>query len=79
MDREYGQLHAPAPPRTKPSTPWIEGSVGPRAGLDGFGVGKIAFPLPGLDPRTVRAVASRYTDDITPVYNTKLKKRTSDQ
>jgi hypothetical protein len=76
MDREYGQLQGPAPPRNKPSTHWREGSVDPRAGLDGFGEDKIAFPLPGLDPRTVQAVASRYTDDTNPVYNTKMKKRT---
>jgi hypothetical protein len=37
-----GQLHAAAalPPVKNPGTHWIGGWVGPRAGLDGFGVEK---------------------------------------
>ena len=33
--------------------------IGPRAGLDGYGKSR---PPPGLDPRTVQPIASRYTD-----------------
>jgi hypothetical protein len=46
-------------PREKPGTHCIRGWVGPRAGLDGCGKPRLA---PGLDPRTVQPVASRYTD-----------------
>jgi len=39
--------------------------VCPRAGLDGCGKSR---PSPGLDPRTVEPLASRYTDCAIPVY-----------
>jgi hypothetical protein len=39
-------------------TYWITGSVGPKAGLDGYGKSR---PPPGFDPWTVKPVASRYT------------------
>ena len=57
------QGHAPAdlPPGKQLSTHYAGGSVGPRAGMDGRGEKKI-FPPPGFEPRTVQAVASRYTD-----------------
>jgi hypothetical protein len=43
--------------RERPSTRYIEGCVGPRAGLDGCG--KSRPPL-GFDPQTVQPVARRY-------------------
>ena len=44
--------------------------MGPRAGLDGCGKSR---PQPGIDPRTVQPVASRYIDSAiaaleSPVY-----------
>ena len=36
--------------------------MGPRAGLDRWGKSR---PPPGFDPRTVQAIASRYTDYAT--------------
>ena len=49
----------PLYPKEIPVTLCIGGWVGPRAGLDGCG----KFHLePGVDPGTVRPVASRYTD-----------------
>ena len=55
-----GQHHAPATlTRERPGTHCIGGWESPRAGLDGFGK---ARPPPGVDPRTVQPVASRYTD-----------------
>jgi len=48
-----GQPHAPAVTRC------TEGWVGLRAGLDWYGKSR---PPPGFDPRTVKPVASRYTD-----------------
>ena len=50
-------------PRERPGTHCIGGWVGPRAGLDRCGKSR---PPPGLDPRTVQPVASRYTDYATP-------------
>ena len=41
--------------------------MGPRAGLDRRGK---SHPPPGLDPRTVQPVASRYTDRATGPHNT---------
>ena len=60
-----GQRHAPAVlyPQEIPGTHCVVGWVGPRAVLDGCG--KI-LPPPGLDPRTVHPVASRYTDCAIP-------------
>ena len=49
----------PLYPRERHGTHCIGGWVGPRAILDGCGKSR---PLPGFDPRTVRPVASRYTD-----------------
>jgi hypothetical protein len=55
-----GQRHAPAAlPPGKSRYPFIGGRVGPKAGLDGSGKSP---PPPGFDPRTVQAVASRYSD-----------------
>jgi len=49
----------PIYPREGPDTHCTGGWVGPRAGLDGCGK---SHPPPGLDPRIVLSVASRYTD-----------------
>ena len=49
----------PLYPRERPGTHCIEGWLDPRAVLDGCGESR---PQPGLDPRTVQPVASRYTD-----------------
>ena len=59
--RVGGQRHAPAALylRERPGTHFIEGWVGPRAGLD---VCEKSRPPPGFDPRTAQPVASRYTD-----------------
>ena len=46
-------------PRERHGTHRIGGWVDPRAGLDGCGK---SHPPPGLDPRTVHPVASRYTE-----------------
>jgi hypothetical protein len=56
-----GQCKAPATlsPGNKPGTHCIGGRVGPRAGLDRF---EKFSPPPGFDLRTVKTVASRYTD-----------------
>jgi hypothetical protein len=40
--------------------------MGPRAFLDGRGKSR---PLPGFDPRTFQAVASRYTDWAIPAHD----------
>jgi hypothetical protein len=63
-----GQRHALAAlhPGKRPSTHCTGGWVGPKAGLDGCG--KSRRPL-GSDPRTVQAVASRYTDYAIPAHN----------
>ena len=50
----------PLYPRERTGTHCKGGWVGPRAGLEGYG--KSRLPPPGLDPRTVQPVASRYTD-----------------
>ena len=66
------QLHAPAalPSGKRPGTHCVEGWVGPRAGLDGWG----KFPPPpGFDPRTIQPVASRYTDYAIAAHCYKLK------
>jgi hypothetical protein len=62
---EAGGNTTPRPlyPRETPGTHCIGGWVGPRAGLNR--VRKIS-PPPGLDPRTVQPVASRYTDWAIP-------------
>jgi hypothetical protein len=55
-----GQRYAPA--ALPPGKAWyncVGGWVAPRAGLDGCG--RSRHP-PEFDPRTVQAVASRYTD-----------------
>ena len=49
----------PLYPQERPGTHCTGGWVGHKAGLDGCG--KISLS-PGLDPRTVQPVASRYTD-----------------
>ena len=55
-----GQQHAPAVlyPREGPGTHCTGGWVGPRAGLDW----RKNLAPPGLDPRTVQPVVSRYSD-----------------
>ena len=61
LDGICGQRHATAViyPRERPGTHCTGGWVGPRAGLDRCGKSR---PPPGLDPRRVQPVASRYTD-----------------
>jgi hypothetical protein len=60
-----GQLHAPAALfwRKNPSTHWIGGWVGPRAGLDA--VAKSSQPLAGIEPPIIQPVADRYTIDLS--------------
>ena len=59
-----GQQHASAVlyPWERPGTHCTEGWVAPRAGLDSCGKSR---PPPGFDLRTVKPVASRYTDYAT--------------
>jgi len=52
------QALAALPPGKKYLTPYIRGWVASRVGLDGCG----KSPAPGFDLRTVRPVASCYTD-----------------
>ena len=52
--RRFTSVNAPVPP------------VGPRFGLDWCGWSR---PSPGLDPRTVQPVATRYTNWIIPAQN----------
>ena len=49
----------PLYPRERTGTHCTGDWVGPRAGLDECVKSR---PLPGIDPRTVQPVASRYTD-----------------
>ena len=60
-----GECHAPAalPPGKRSITPRTGDWVAPRACLDACG--KSRLPL-GSDPRTVQAVASRYSDYAIP-------------
>ena len=62
-----GGWSAPCPgrftPRKRSGTHCTGGWLAPRAGLDGCGK---SSPAPGLDPRTVQPVASRYTDWAIP-------------
>ena len=62
-----GQGHAPAalPPGKRCVTHCIGGWVDPKPGLDGCL--KSCLPTE-FDPRTVQAVASRYTDYATPAH-----------
>ena len=46
-------------PPGKTQYPFIEGWVGPRAGLDGCGKSR---PLPGFDLWTIQLVVTCYTD-----------------
>jgi hypothetical protein len=57
-----GQCHGPAAllPGKRPGTHRVGGWVGPRAGL-------ISPPL-GFNPRTIRPIASRYTDYAIPAH-----------
>jgi hypothetical protein len=57
-------------PRKRPGTNCTGGWVGPRARLD---VQKIS-PPPGVDPRTVQPVTSRYTDCAIPAHNVTVRK-----
>jgi hypothetical protein len=50
--------------RERPGT--VQGLVGPRAGLDGCGKSRRRPPPPGIDPRIVQPVASRYIDCAIP-------------
>ena len=49
----------PLYPRVRPGTRCTGGWVGPKTGLEGL---RKISPPPGFDPRTVRPVASLYTD-----------------
>jgi hypothetical protein len=62
-----GQGHAPAtlPQGKRPGTHCIGGCVGSRAGLDRCGK---SCPPPGLDPRTLKPVASHYANWANPVH-----------
>jgi len=53
----------PLYPWERPGTPYIGGWVGPEAGLDGCGKSR---HTPGIDPRNVQPVLSRYTDRAIP-------------
>jgi hypothetical protein len=55
----------PIYPWERPGNHCIGGWVCPREGLDGCGVS----PFPGIDPRTVSPVASRYTEWALPAPN----------
>ena len=59
-----GQRHnlASLPPERRPGTHYTGDWVGLRADVDRCGK---ARPPPGFDPRTVKPVASRYTDWAT--------------
>ena len=50
-------------PQERPATYCTEGWVGPRAGLDGYGKSR---PHRDSIPRTIKSVASRYTDWAIP-------------
>jgi hypothetical protein len=65
--RVGGQFHAPAalPPGKETRYPLYRKLGGPQ-GRSGR-VRKIS-PLPGMDPRTVQPVASRYTDYAIPAH-----------
>ena len=56
--------------RERLGTLCLRGWVGPRAGLDRCG---ISSPPPGLDPRTVQPVASRYTDWDIPAHEIRVR------
>jgi hypothetical protein len=56
----------PLYPRETPGTYRMGGWVGPRAGVDGCG--KFHSLPPGLDPRPVQVVVSRYTDWAIPAH-----------
>ena len=51
--------------RKRPGTHCIRGWVGPKAGLDEYGISR---PPPGFDPYTVQPIASRYTDWAIPAH-----------
>ena len=62
-----GQRKAPAalPPKNRPGTHCIGGWVDRRERLEAC---EKSRPLPWFDPRTVQAVASRYTDWAIPAH-----------
>jgi len=62
MGRVVNATPRPLYPRERPGTHFIRGRVALRAGLNRSGKSR---PPPGFDPRTVQAVASRYTDWAT--------------
>ena len=64
-----GQRHAPAalPPEKIHGTHCAEGSMRPRVGLNGCG--NSPPPPPGIDPRTLQPLASRFTDCDIPTHN----------
>jgi hypothetical protein len=53
---------ATLPSGKKPVAYYMKGRAGPKAGLYGLGEEKNHLYLPGFEPRTVQAVANRYTD-----------------
>jgi len=60
LDGEGWSCHAPAAvPQGRPGTHCIGGSVGPRAGLDGY---RKSRPPMGLDPWIIQCVATHCTD-----------------
>ena len=63
-----GQRHTSTvlPPGKRPGTHRTGGRVGPRAGLDECGAEEISLHRPGFETRTVKNVASRYTDYAIP-------------
>jgi len=65
-----GQCHAPADllPAKRAGTHYTRDWAGPRSGIDGCA--KYRPPLAFDDPRTMKPVASRYTDNavLAPVH-----------
>ena len=60
LDGVGGQRHASAAlPRERPRTDYIGGSVGSKAGLDGY---EKSRPPTGIRSPDHRSIASRYTD-----------------
>jgi len=57
--------HDPPTPRKRPGTSCIRVCVSLRADLDTCGISR---PLPGVDPRTVQPVESRYTYCAIPAH-----------
>jgi hypothetical protein len=71
LDARWGWVVIATPPPLhpleRPGTHYIEGWVGPRAGL--IGLRKISLLPPGFDPRTAQPIVSHYTDYAIPAHN----------